>query len=225
MKKRNWLFYFSVVLFIHILVLLPNCSTSSPNDSYQRFELNVLLGEGATGTPATGTYPYEEGDVVDYSYSLLPNYSNLTVELDDVVVEPTGSIIITGVHNLNITATPVYDIKGKWSLQEEYDDGSSFSVTATFTGTLESGTVIDSDGGSGTYTVSDNNVVEFNLVYPNVTYEYSGYFDDANTMKGDSERIIGSDTYFGAWSATRDTEAAPKASLKTKNKINFRRER
>ena len=205
MRKRNWLFIFSVILSIQALILLTSCSTSDEDDSeFQKYELNVVVGEGVTGTPDTGTYPYEEGDTVDYSYSLLPNYSNLVVTLDNESVEPSGTVTITGVHNLKASAIPIYDLNGDWSLQEDYDDGSSFSVTITFTGTPDSGTVTDTDGGSGTYEVSDDNVITFNLVFPEVTYEYTGRFDDANNMSGDSERIIGSDTYFGSWSATRN---------------------
>lgn len=210
MKKRNWLFVFSAILSIYVLIAFSGCATAEEDDGNgnQTCELNVTLGEGVTGTPTTGTYPYEEGDTVDYSYSLLPNYDTLTVTFDGEAVDPAGTITITGTHNLKANALPVYDLNGNWSLQEAYDDGSAFSVTLTFTGTSDSGTVTDSDGGSGTYTVNTANVITFNLVFPEVTYQYTGIFIDVNNMNGDSERVIGNKTYFGEWSAARDDQAA-----------------
>lgn len=203
MRKSNWLLFFSVIFIIYLSVIIPGCSTTDQDNGFQRYELNVVMGEGVTGQPTTGTYPYEPGDTIDYSYSLLPNYTNLVVTLDGETVEPTGTVVISGVHTLKATATTIYDIIGDWAMEEEYDDESSFSVTLTFSGTVRSGTVTDSDGGSGTYTVDSNNVINFNLIFPEVTYEYLGRFDDANSISGTSERIIGNNTYFGTWSATR----------------------
>ena len=50
------------------------------------------------------------------------------------------------------------------------------------------GTVSDSDGGVGTYEFNDD-TVDFTLVFPDVTYEYSnGDFTDENTMNGNCKR-------------------------------------
>jgi len=153
MKNKYLFILFTAILSIYIFLSLPGCSTSDPSDDFQKYELNVVLGEGVTGTPAQGTYPYNEGDTVDYSYELLNNYKNLSVTHNNDEVEASGTITITGVHTLKVLADAIYDITGIWNFSEEYDDGSIFEVTATFSGSPESGTITDSDGGTGVYAV------------------------------------------------------------------------
>ena len=172
------------------------------------YPLTVNRSSGVSGTPSTGTYYYFEGTQVDYNYSLNENYIDLVVKLDEVEVEPGGTITIAGEHTLTATATLHYDIQGSWTLEEEYDDESSFDVTVFFTGDDTSGTVVDSDGGTGTYTV-DGVQVTFTLEFPIITYEYSGLFIDVDTMSGTSVRIIsGGSTISGDWVATRTSAGA-----------------
>ena len=87
----------------------------------------------------------------------------------------------------------------------EYDDGSAFQVTLIFTGTNEEGTVTDSQGGSGTYTVNEYHFVEFTLVFPEVSYDYGGYFDGSHTISGSRERNTTANIFTGTFSATRIT--------------------
>ena len=92
-------------------------------------------------------------------------------------------------------------------MTEAYNDGSSFNVTATFSGDFAHGTVTDSQGGSGTYTY-DNTTVKFTLVFPDVTYEYTGTFSDANTMSGTCKRYqTSANVINGTWTATRSTSS------------------
>jgi len=208
MKNRYLFILFAILLTINFLLLLPNCSTTDDND-FQLFELNVIIDEGVSGTPVTGTYSYNEGDTVDYSYDLLNNYKNLSVTLDNEAVESSGTVTITGIHTLRALADPIYDITGNWDLSEEYDDGSSFEVSTSFTGTLENGTVTDTDGGEGVYTVDEYNRIEFNLEFDNINYQYDGLFNDANTMSGSCKKISDSGTSYGTWSATRIEQTSP----------------
>jgi len=170
--------------------------------------LSVLMEEGTTGTPEQGYYYFNGGDQINYNFSLLNGYRNLSVRLDNVVVEPTGTLTMTTNHVLAVYADIQYDIRGTWNMSEVYSDKSNFSVTLTFTGGLDSGTVTDSDGGSGTYTVDGNNVT-FTLIFSQVTYEYTGSFLNHENMSGDSKRHTAADNYFtGEWIATKDTASA-----------------
>ena len=181
------------------------------------YPLTVNRSSGVSGTPSTGTYYYFGGTQIDYNYSLNENYIDLVVKFDEVEVEPGGTITISDEHTLSATATLHYDIQGSWTLEEEYDDESSFDVIVTFTGDDTGGTVVDSDGGTGTYTV-DGVHVNFTLEFPIITYEYGGLFIDENTISGTSRRIIsGGTTIDGNWVATR-TSAGSSTTRVSQNK-------
>lgn len=169
------------------------------------FSLTVLMEEGATGTPEEGYYYYNAGDQIDYDFRLLSGYRNLSVRFDSLEIPSSGTLTITKNHVLNIYTDIQYDIRGNWKIIEGYSDGSSFSVTLTFTGDLNSGTVTDSDGGTGTYTVDGNNL-SFTLNYPEVTYEYTGGFSSREYMSGSCKRRVAEDKYYpGDWIAEKDT--------------------
>ena len=108
------------------------------------------------------------------------------------------------------------------TLKEAYADGSAFEVTATFSGSLDSGTVTDSDGGSGTYAVSANNA-DFTLLFPGVTYEYDGKFSGVDTISGSCKRYQNTDAVIsGSFEATRTTAAvAPGRAAGAKSKAGF----
>ena len=93
----------------------------------------------------------------------------------------------------------VYDIRGEWILNF-YVVAANIqppgTATITFTGSLTSGTFVDSAGGAGTYTVNDM-AVEW--TYPSGTV-YSGNFDSTTTMSGTWQMPEG---YTGPWDATK----------------------
>ncbi len=181
------------------------------DDKFQ-YALTVILTDGVLGTPAAGTHSYLQGTLVDYSYTMEDGYSDLLVLLDDVSVENSGTVAMSGNHKLSVTATAGKNIQGSWLLTEIYDDDSTFDVVATFAGSYSEGTVTDSHGGSGTYTFIGSTVT-FNLVFPDITYEYLGYFSDNDTMKGTCKRYQVADNVInGSWMATRKTAAASQSS-------------
>jgi len=194
----------------HILVATANYGTGE-------YLLNVGVGTGATGTPENGGYYYDAGEQVDYQYTLEDGYTNLTVLFDGVEVPSSGTLTISKEHTLFVYTQVEYDIRGSWILREAYNDESSFEVTAVFTGEIENGTVVDSHGGIGTYTVSGP-AISFKLEYPDVNYEYTGTISDEENMSGDAKRWISADDYFaGNWLAFRvgDTSTS-QASSKNK---------
>jgi hypothetical protein len=170
------------------------------------YRLTVSISPGAAGTPDAGTYYYDAGEQIDFSYSLEDGYTNLRVSFDGVDIGSSGTITISDDHTLYVYAEKEYYIQGSWTLAEKYEDGSTFAVTATFNGETESGTVVDSDGGTGTYTVSGADVF-FIIEYPEVIYEYTGDFSDAENMSGNSKRFYVNENTFnnGTWTAIKNT--------------------
>jgi len=177
--------------------------TSAGNGDYR---VHVSWGTGVTGTPEEGFYFVDQGTQFDYNFEALEGYTNVTVLLDGDEVATSGSFNVSQNHILYAYASVKYEIQGSWTISESYDDGSIFEVTLTFSGEVENGTVTDSDGGTGTYTVVGN-VVNFTINYPQVTYEYVGSFSTDTEMSGTSKRYTSADTYVdGTWSAVMDTE-------------------
>lgn len=193
-----------------------NILVATANFGSGEYLLNVGVGTGATGTPINGGYYNDAGDTVDYDYTLEDGYTNLTVLFDGVEVPSSGTLTISGDHTLFVYTQVEYDIRGDWVLQEVYNDDSTFSVTVVFTGEIESGIVVDSDGGIGTYTVSGP-AISFTLVYPDVTYEYTGTISDEENMNGDAKRWISVDDYYaGAWLAFKVDSSSSHTNLKNK---------
>lgn len=209
MKNRFLLILGSIILIINGLFFLSGCKTTTP---FYGFEVYVTLSEGVSGTPESGTYQYSEGDIVSYNYSVDSNHVNLRVTLDNQEIEASGTFAVTGDHTLTAYADPVYNIIGTWNITEEYADGSSFSVTLVFSGTSNSGTVTDSHGGVGTYTVDEYNNISFTLQFTEVTYNYQGDFEGATSMKGNSQKVTSAETYNGIWIASRTDQASSKFS-------------
>jgi len=176
------------------------------SDDNNEYKLTVTVGAGVAGTPLTGTYYYQQGTKVAYSYSLLAGYKGLSVKVEGVEAEAKGSITMSEDFVINASAEVKYDIRTPWKLSETYNDGSHFEVTVTFSGTLTGGTVTDSEGGAGIYEFVDD-TVDFNLVFPNVTYVYEdGDFADENTMNGTCKRYQdAANAIGGTWTATRVT--------------------
>lgn len=180
--------------------------------------LTVEMTDGVTGTPEAGTRNYPKGTVINYDYSLKENYYGLAVLLDDNLVDSSGTITMDENHKIVVSATASKNVQGTWLLNEIYQDESEFNVTATFSGSSAAGTVTDSDGGSGTYTFSGTQIA-FNLVFPAVTYEYSGTFSDNDTMGGTCKRYLTAENAVsGVWQATRQTGAASAAVLDRSSK-------
>ncbi|MCP4216540.1 MAG: hypothetical protein GY765_17955 [bacterium] len=181
--------------------------TATSTEVVAEFKLTVIHYSGTQGTPESGVYYYNTGDEVAYEFSLLENYEDLRVALDGVDVASSGTVTVSGDHNLSVYSKLQYNIAGSWEIAETYNDTSFFSVTLTFTGDMDSGTVTDSDGGTGTYTV-DGTSVNFSLDFPEVSYEYTGNFVTRDTMSGYSVRITenGEKRESGTWNSARSTD-------------------
>ena len=80
------------------------------------------------------------------------------------------------------TEEPDFDIRGNWRLDWTDTFGSSGYYNITFTGSLTSGTFIDSFGDAGNYTVSVNNTLVFR--YNTKSLVYTGNLYSNNSMGG-----------------------------------------
>lgn len=184
-----------------VLGLLFQIGCSTAEDT--TYTLSVTVGEGITGTPATGSNSYTEGETVSYSYALQTGYENLEVRLDGVVVGNTGVITMNMAHTLTVTADELFNPVGDWEgtlVYSVYD----YVLTATFSGGYYSGTVNGTfdtaDDGSGTYSISGNSI-NFNMVFSWGELRFFGSIDDNNNISGTWEEVGSS--YTGNWSLTR----------------------
>ncbi len=98
-KKFPWLLVVGGVVVVGVLVyffvLKPKKKT-----------LTVNLEEGVEGEPASGTYEYKKGEVVNYNYRSQNGYSQLNVLLDGVETSPQGTVTMNSNHRLSATAAP-----------------------------------------------------------------------------------------------------------------------
>lgn len=209
MKKI--LIIISFVLVLAGSIFFTGCKTSG--ETQGEFRLVVSVNAGTEGTPSAGTYYYDAGTVINYSYRLQDHYFDLVVKIDNEDVETSGALTITKDHTITSTAKAEYVIMGTWTMEEEYEDGRKFTVTIVFVGDIENGTLTDSDGGTGDYSVPGQNDISFSLEFPNVTYEYTGIFTTVNSMSGSAKRISTvSGELTGAWKAERVSDASVRQS-------------
>ncbi len=72
-----------------------------PKDTY--YKLTVTISEGIEGTPPAGVKVCNPGDTIIYLFFTKPEYFNLIVKLDDLVVPHEGKIIMDRDHTLEAT--------------------------------------------------------------------------------------------------------------------------
>ena len=103
-----------LAICLMVLVFQPACNTADETDTAQ-FTLMVIPAEGVNGVPAAGTFTYDQGEVVSYSYSLEEGYGNLTVTLDGAEVPSSGTVTMNADHVLSAQAGGcAIDVRGRW---------------------------------------------------------------------------------------------------------------
>lgn len=120
-RKFPWLIVAAVVIIggaaVYFLVL-----------KKKNYSLTTTVGEGVTGTPATGSTTHKKGTIVNYDYALQSGYNDLSVTLDGAPVAASGTITMNGDHTL------------------------AASATKTFVLTVSKGAHVNGNPASGTYT-------------------------------------------------------------------------
>jgi hypothetical protein len=189
-----------IVLGTAGILFFSGCKTADPAS----YTLTVTLGNGITGTPATGSYPYTENDMVNYSYSAQSGYGNLAVTMDGVPVANAGVVTMNASHVL--AATAMIDIRGTWTgqMQNSMNPSIDFRFECTFSGGVLSGSVqafIESEGNmNGDFTV-DGNEMTITLNYSGKPVNFTGTFDGPNTVSGEWEFPYNSNA--GTWQLER----------------------
>jgi hypothetical protein len=69
----------------------------------KQYTLTVSTDSGVDGTPATGTYNYDQGQTVNYSYTAKSGYGNLVVKLDSSAIAATGTVTMNNNHKITVT--------------------------------------------------------------------------------------------------------------------------
>lgn len=177
------------LLFIFVLAGLfffPACPENGDSTDYT---LTVTVGNGVTGTPATGSYTHSENETVNFSYSTQAGYGNLAVTLDGIPVASSGAFAMDANHTLDAAA--IIDVRGTWTgmAQNPQSGGdTNFYFECTFSGGVLSGNVhgrIESLGNAnGTFTVQGNQLT-FTLGYGGIILTCTGTFTNANYVSGD----------------------------------------
>lgn len=131
------------------------------------YVLNVIMGEGVTGTPEAGRHVYKEFTTVAFDYKSQNAQETVEVILNKQIrSEGSGSLIMYGdSYELNVR---VIDVRGVWKLTLSYADGSvaaldPFRITIMGADSL-SGSFTDERGYNGTWTAASN---VLRLVYYN----------------------------------------------------------
>lgn len=94
----------------------------------------------------------------------------------------------------------IFDIRGDWTVVVNYL-GADIPFYITFRGSLNSGTFVDQEDDTGTYTVNNRNV-HFEYDFYNLFFD--GNFEERNIMRGTYQ----ADEVSGGWRATRGFNAA-----------------
>lgn len=104
-KKFPWLLVIGGAVAVGVILYLVL------NKKTKKYDLTVTVGEGVQGTPASGTYTYKKGEVVNYNYSAASGYSDLNVLLDGSPAAASGTITMNSNHTLTAAATELGSIK------------------------------------------------------------------------------------------------------------------
>ena len=214
MKKSMRLIF--VIIVTTLIMIFSGCivkQTTDDSNTPGQFTLTVSVGTGVSGSPASGSYNYLEGSVVNFGYSLESGYTNLSVLLDGSSVASAGSIQMNSSHSLTVSADPQsasYDVRGSWSGTQTDSNGDpdpfevTFSGTSALTGTT-SGWVDDPTSiGTGTYQVTGSSI-HFELWYGSTrNFQIDGTIADSNNMSGNWVWTNQSgNKFYGTWQLSR----------------------
>lgn len=90
---------------IFTICLLLCCLTCKKTNAELDYNLIVAMSGGVSGSPESGTYPCNQGDIIYYNYSVQSGYENLTVTLDGISVVASGSFSMNSDHRLDASAS------------------------------------------------------------------------------------------------------------------------
>jgi len=144
-------------LLVVVITFLNSCNWGSPN-----YTLTVIVGDGISGTPTTGTYEYKEFTAVEFEYEIDEGAVQPEIYLNTLrSVALNGSLIMYS--DIEMTIKQV-DVRDEWVLVLLEDDEEISQWNVEFSGSdLRSGTFTDDRGYSGTWQVTDSD--ELTITY------------------------------------------------------------
>ncbi|MCK4761287.1 MAG: PEGA domain-containing protein [Candidatus Aminicenantes bacterium] len=158
----------------------------------KQYELTVSVGDGVGGTPNAGIHTYKKGETVNYSYTLMSGYTDLTVLLDNSPAAASGTIEMNRNHTLNATTTKLVSvhIESTPSAAQVYVDGlsaeSSTPCDLLITeGSHELKLVKDYCGeATRTNTFEDNKSYTIDATLSGYTYEFFAHWGEQGNGDG-----------------------------------------
>jgi hypothetical protein len=182
--------YVPIILGIAIVLCISGCKDFGIPD----YELNIQVGSGVAGTPASGIYSYKELTTIDYSYMSINSDYRVEVVVNGSRWASAGTF--TMYTNLEVVAR-IIDIRGTWSFVLELSDSEEedLEFDITFSGDdLLAGNFTDERGYIGTWTIDSDALT---MTYSNwENYSLTGLI---TTMQGN----WANDGESGTWSAVR----------------------
>ncbi len=163
MKLKNW----NKLCFLFVMALLIMFHGSCGWKTTE-FTLTVVVGEGISGVPESGTYVYQEFEEIEYKYEIegdsiqpeiyVNNYRRLILE---------GTLIMYC--DTTLTVEQIDLRKEEWNMVFSEQDVDDVEWKITFSGPdLRSGTFSDNRGYTGIWEVSGSN---------NLTIRYDDWAD------------------------------------------------
>ncbi|MCK4761544.1 MAG: endo alpha-1,4 polygalactosaminidase [Candidatus Aminicenantes bacterium] len=111
--KKNYLLIFLSWICLFILLFVSACKVANnKGNGVTQYTLTVTLGEGLDGSPLNGTYTFNEGETVTYTFSLTTGYWGLEVTLDGAAVSAEGTVTMDRDHTLNAAAKDLGELLG-----------------------------------------------------------------------------------------------------------------
>lgn len=151
MKLKNW----NKLCFLFVLVLLIMFHGSCGWETTE-FTLTVVVGEGISGVPESGTYVYQEFEEIEYKYEIEGDFIQPEIYINNyrkLIME--GTLIMYCDTTLTIEQI---DIRKEWNMVFSEQDVDDVEWKITFSGPdLRSGTFSDNRGYTGTWEVSGSN--------------------------------------------------------------------
>jgi len=151
MKLKNW----NKLCFLFVLALLIMFHGSCGWETTE-FTLTVVVGEGISGVPESGTYVYQEFEEIEYKYEIEGDIIQPEIYINNYrILIMEGTLIMYCDTTLTIEQI---DIRKEWNMVFSEQDVDDVEWKITFSGPdLRSGTFSDNLGYTGSWVVSGSN--------------------------------------------------------------------
>lgn len=110
-KKFPWLLVAGGIVIVTVVLFL-----LLKKKKKKTYTLTVAKGDGVDGNPGTGSYIYNNGREVNYSYSPQSGYVDLEITLDGNVVNYTGSETVSGTIEMDGDHTLIVSTRAETAL-------------------------------------------------------------------------------------------------------------